>query len=538
MPDLSGLSVKHLQKIIHELHVHQVELEMQNEELRRTSLDLELSRIKYRDLYDFAPVGYLTVDSKGIVLEANLTSTMLLGRDRQEVVGRPVSRFIFNQDSDIFHLMFHKMFETNYKQICELRFYRKDLSLFEAQLEGSVSEEGESIPRYARLILSDITERKQSEHALRQSNKRYMDLTELLPQLVYEADKNGILTFANSATLNALGYTAGEAIDRLSVADVVVPEDRETVRRHVEKLINGQKLSILQCSLLAKDGTTLPVLVYSSPIYDELRITGIRGVAIDVSPLKKAEEEREQLREQLYRSEKLAALGTLVGGVAHDFNNMLQIIVGYSEIVMDDAEKGKADYSSAKAIFKTAQEGAELVRKLMSLAQKSNAFLQPLDLNERLREIHAVLNRTLPLSIHVGLDLTGDRAIIRADQNQIDKIVMNLASNATEAMPNGGRIRIATRKVVLDADQVRNKDGLRPGEYIELAVSDNGQGIDRRLIGKIFDPFFSTKQRGSTRGTGLGLSVARGIAQQHGGQITCESQPGKGSEFKVYFPAI
>lgn len=538
MPYLSGASDKDLQQIVHELHVHQVELEMQNEELRRTSLDLEISEAKYRNLYDFAPVGYLSVDGKGVIQEANLTAAILLGRDRKEVVRRPLSRFIFNQDADILHLLLKEMLETNNRQICELRFVRKDLSMLEAQLEGSVSEEEESIPAYARLILSDITERKQLEHALRQSNRRYMDLAELLPQLLYEADTNGILKFTNSTTLNVLGYTAEEAIDRMSVVEVVVPEDRETVSCHVEKLINGHKLSILQCSLLKKDGTDVPVLVYSSPIYDELRITGIRGVAIDVSPLKKAEEEREQLREQLFRSEKLAALGTLVGGIAHDFNNMLQIIVGYSEILMDDAGKGKADYSSAKAIFKTAQEGAELVRKLMSLAQSSQAVLKPLDLNEKIREINAILNRTLPLAIHVGIDLDESRAIIHADHNQIEKIVMNLVSNATEAMPNGGRIRIATRKVMLGADQVRNMIGLKPGEYIELAVSDNGHGIDGQIIRKIFDPFFSTKQRGTTRGTGLGLSVARGLAQQLGGDITCESQPGKGSEFKVYLPAI
>lgn len=145
IPDVSGMSEKHLQQIIHELQVHQIELEIQNEELQRALLERELSEARYRDLYDFAPVGYLSVDNHGAILDANLTATILLGRDRSNLIGRPLQRFIFSQDSDTFQLMLDKMFASNDRQSCELKFHGKDLSLFEAQLDGSVSEEEESI---------------------------------------------------------------------------------------------------------------------------------------------------------------------------------------------------------------------------------------------------------------------------------------------------------------------------------------------------------------------------------------------------------
>jgi CheY-like chemotaxis protein len=161
-----------------------------------------------------------------------------------------------------------------------------------------------------------------------------------------------------------------------------------------------------------------------------------------------------------------------------------------------------------------------------------------MDLNHQISQLSTLMSRTLPQVVQVDLDLAEGPSTIHADHGQIDQLVMNLAINAAEAMPNGGRLKIATKTASLDDEYCRGHHGLRPGIYVMLSVSDTGRGMDKETLARIFDPFFSTKQRGSTKGTGLGLSVVQGIAQQHGGHVTCESEPGKGTEFKIYFPAI
>jgi CheY-like chemotaxis protein len=212
--------------------------------------------------------------------------------------------------------------------------------------------------------------------------------------------------------------------------------------------------------------------------------------------------------------------------------------LGYSQLLLDDKKKGEPGYDDLQAIIRTGEGGADLVKKLVAFAQQSPISTVPLDLNLQVSQMSALLSRTLPLVVQVDLDLTDGPTTILADHSQIDQLVVHLAVNASEAMPLGGRLKIATKTVSLDDEYCRTHNGVKPGGYVTLSVSDTGIGMDKETLARIFDPFFSTKEKGSTRGTGLGLSVVQGIVRQHGGHITCESDPGKGTEFKVYFPAI
>jgi two-component system, cell cycle sensor histidine kinase and response regulator CckA len=392
--------------------------------------------------------------------------------------------------------------------------------------------------KYVGGVALDISDRLSAEEALRRSEKKFRELAELLPQGVFETDAKGRFTFVNSAFERLHGYSRVELLNNLNPGLLVVRKDRKRLNENIKKTLIGQQLVTDRGTALKKDGSTVPVLVYAAPINENGQMVGVRGIVIDISPLKQAEEDREKLRIQLFQSQKMEALGTLVGGIAHDFNNMLQIIMGYSQLLIDDEKPGKQRYNDLQTIIQTGQEGADLVQKLLAFGQQGQVIPVPLDLNHQLNQLTTLISRTLPQVVQLDLDLYDGPTTIVADHGQIDQLVMSLAINASEAMPDGGALKISTSIVSLDDDYCKSHLEAKPGDYVMLSIRDTGRGMDKETLTRIFDPFFSTKERGSTRGTGLGLSVAQGIVQQQGGHITCESEPGKGTEFKVYFPAI
>ncbi|MGP8281537.1 MAG: two-component system sensor histidine kinase NtrB [Desulfomonilaceae bacterium] len=262
------------------------------------------------------------------------------------------------------------------------------------------------------------------------------------------------------------------------------------------------------------------------------------GTMLDVTERRQAEEESEKLRLQLMQSQKMEALGILVGGIAHDFNNMLQIVLGYSQLLLRGKKESDPGYKDIQTIIETVKGGADLVKKLLAFGQQSPTFPVNMDLNHQIRELIPVISRTLPDIVKIDFDLTHGPVMINADPNQIDQVIMNLAINASEAMPNGGTIKMATKTMALEDEHCRLYPGVKPGKYVVLSLSDTGRGMDKETLARVFEPFFSTKQRGSTRGTGLGLSVVQGIVEKHGGYVTCKSEPGKGSQFRIYFPEI
>lgn len=258
---------------------------------------------------------------------------------------------------------------------------------------------------------------------------------------------------------------------------------------------------------------------------------------IEVENHKKTQLEKEDFQAQLFQSQKMEALGTLVGGIAHDFNNMIQAILGYSELLLMDKKKGDPGLEELQNIIRAGKGGAELVRKLLAFGQRGQTFPVSLNLNRRLIEITKLISRTFPNNITIALDMLDSPATILADPVQIDQVVMNLAINASEAMPNGGRLYISTYIVPAMSVNFQSHLDSKPENYVVLLVRDTGHGMEKEVVDRVFDPFFSTKERGAARGTGLGLSVVQGIVRQQGGYMTCDSAPTQGTEFRVYFPA-
>ena len=387
-------------------------------------------------------------------------------------------------------------------------------------------------------VIFDDTERKRMEEALKQSEKRYRELTEFLPQAVYEVDTTMKPTFVNPACVELSRYTSEELLSGFNPLTLVIPEDRARMAEDFQKMMQGQPIILSEYTGLRKDGTIVPVLGSAAPIYENEMVVGIRGVISDITALKRTEQEKMALQNQLFQSQKMESLGTLVGGIAHDFNNMLQIILGYCDILRTDKEEGDPGYNYIQTIIRTGEEGANLVKQLLAFGQQSQLLTVPLDLNHQIKEAYKLITRTLPQVVQIDMDLTEEPTTICADPNQIDQILMNLAINASEAMLNGGRLTIATKTLSSNDGPclICNKPII--GNSVMLSVKDTGRGMDKETLSKIFDPFFSTKQRGSKRGTGLGLSVVQGVVQQQDGHICCQSEPGRGTEFRVYFRAI
>ncbi len=400
-------SPEEIRKTLHELRVHQIELEMQNEELRAAQAEIEAARERYFELYDLAPVGYCTLSEKGLILEGNLTAATLLGVARVKLVGRPISRFILEDDQDVYYLHRKELLETGEPKECELRLVRSDGPLFWAHLTGTVAraDDGATVCRYA---ISDVTRRK------------------------------------------------------------------------------------------------------------------------------RAEEETSNLQIQLAQAQKIESVGRLAGGVAHDFNNMLGIILGYTELALHRVGADEPMQDDLEEIRKAAQRSADLTHQLLAFASKQTIAPRVLDLNLTAAGTLEMLTELIGEDIELEWKPEKDLWPVKMDDSQVDQIVTNLCLNARDAIAGVGRITVATRNVALDEEYSGHHGGVAPGEYAALTVSDDGCGMDSKTLLLVFDPYFTTKGLG--KGTGLGLATVYGIVMQNHGAIDVDSQPGQGTTFKIYLP--
>jgi CheY-like chemotaxis protein len=232
----------------------------------------------------------------------------------------------------------------------------------------------------------------------------------------------------------------------------------------------------------------------------------------------------------------MEAVGALAGGIAHDFNNLLQIVMGYSEFMIQQKEEGEKDYADLQKIIEAGHRGTELVKSLMMFSRKAEIKPKLINFNDQVEQLTKMLARIIPKMISIDLDLAPDLTMINADPTQMDQVVMNLAVNARDAMGDQGKLTIKTENLILDDEYCKTHVGVVPGSYVAITISDTGCGMDKETLTCIFDPFFTTKVKG--KGTGLGLSTVYGIVKQHNGFISCESDPGHGATFKIYLPAI
>lgn len=374
----------------------------------------------------------------------------------------------------------------------------------------------------------DITSSKQVAESLSEANQTLHSLVQTSPLAIIAYDFEGNIKSWNAAAERIFGWTEQEVI---GVRNPIAPEDKWAEFSDALALTRrGGMFTNRETTRITKDGTVLDVSLSSSPLVDgKGNVHGTVTVIADIT-------ERKGLEDQLRQSQKMEAIGRLAGGVAHDFNNLLTAIIGYSQLALGRLHKEDSMRKELEEIERAGQRAAALTGQLLAFSRRQ--VLQPkvLDLNSVVDDLGKMLHRLIGEDVELEIRLDPELGHVKADRGQIDQIIMNLAVNSRDAMPEGGKLTIETSNVELDDSYASEHVDARTGRHVMLAISDNGSGMDKQTRSRIFDPFFTTKELG--KGTGLGLSTVYGIVKQSGGHIGVYSEPGMGTTFKVYLPRI
>ena len=383
-------------------------------------------------------------------------------------------------------------------------------------------------------MVQDITEHKHAEEALRQSEAKFRDLADMLPQIVFETDVKGNLTFINQNAFNTFGYTKEDFASGLNATQMIAPKDRDRAGDRMRQILRGPSdLLGSEYSAIKEDGTEFPVIIYSTSFLRDGSPAGFRGLMIDITDRKRAEEDRKSLQAQLIQAQKMEAIGTLAGGIAHNFNNILMGVQGRTSLMKMGKNPSEPDYEHLKGIEEYVKNAVELTKDLLGYALGGKYEVKPTDLNILIKHENRMFGRT-KREIRVHDKYEKDLWTVEVDQSQIKQALLNLYVNAWQAMPGEGDLFIQTENATLDTEYIKPFD-ITPGRYVKVSVTDTGAGMDAATRERIFDPFFSTKDVG--HGSGLGLASVYGIIKNHGGFINVYSERGEGTTFNIYLPA-
>ncbi len=380
----------------------------------------------------------------------------------------------------------------------------------------------------------ELAERKLMDEALAESETRYRTLADSGQALIWTSGTDKLCNYFNKTWLNYTGRTLEQELGN-GWTEGVHPEDFERCLRIYDTAFDIREKFSMEYRLLHHTGEYRWIQDDGTPCYDSKgNFTGYIGHCLDITERKKAEKDREKLQDQLAQAQKMESVGRLAGGVAHDFNNMLSVILGYTEIALSQISPDQPLYAEFQEIQKAAERSANLTQQLLAFARKQTINPRILDLNSTVGSMLKMIKRLIGEDIDLGWK--AERIIwpIRVDPNQIDQILANLCVNARDAITGTGKVTIETENVVFDEYYCASHGDVIPGEFVLLAVSDNGCGMDKETMTRLFEPFYTTKDMG--KGTGLGLATIYGIVKQNYGFINVYSEPGKGTTFKIYFP--
>ncbi len=410
---------------------------------------------------------------------------------------------------------------------------RDEVSQLERTLVGAseqLARQSEELRQAQSELEARVVERtaelEKANEELREANEVREAVVHSSPLAIWALDLDGTVRFWNPAAEAIFGWKAEEVVGKPLP---VIPEElRGEYAEWLEGFRRGEMISGKERPRLRKDGSRVDMAIWTAPLRDGSgRIVGTITIDSDVS-------QRKLLEEQFRQAQKLEAVGRLAGGVAHDFNNLLTIIQGYTEMVLMEAEHLPSMTEYAREIEYAAERASALTSQLLAFSRRQISQPQPLDLNQVVSHSLKMLRRIIGEDIEITTRLAPDLGKVMIDPVHIDQVIMNLAVNARDAMPQGGRLAIDTANVWLDADYTGRHIGVAPGAYCLLAVSDTGVGMNAETRSRLFEPFFTTKEAG--KGTGLGLAIVYGIVKQAGGDILVYSEPGQGTTFKIYLP--
>ena len=488
--------------------------------------ELRESEERFRSIFEQAAVGICHVTAEGRFLRVNESLCRILGYEREKLVGMKFEGLPRAAVGNVRPVRLADLAEsgTAHKEKCYLR---PDGSQVWCDLSISQAGGDSGAEPYFIIIVQDISARKEAEEARRVSEEKFEKAFRSSPVWVAVTTvAEGRWLEVNDAFTEMSGYTREEAVGKTSL-DLNFWLDPEKDRQRVVDLFRRQGyFRNLEMKMRFKDGRVHTMLWSVDPIEYDGRECWL-NVLFDIT-------EKTQLEEQLRQSQKMEAVGTLAGGIAHDFNNILGAITGFTELALDSLENGLPVEPDLRSLLEAAERAKELVRRILTFSRKMETQFQPLDLNQQVLQAVKMLERTIPKMIDIQVELDDTLPPIQGDPGQLEQVMLNLATNARDAMPDGGTLGIRTKAVYLDEEFCRLHPDCTPGSHAEIRVRDTGCGMAAEVLEQAFEPFFTTKASG--KGTGLGLSTVFGIVKMHGGFLLGQSEPGQGTTFRMYLP--
>ena len=395
-------------------------------------------------------------------------------------------------------------------------------------VEATISQVQVGGQKLYTVILREITERQRAEQTLLESEARFRSIYEQAAVGIEQVALDGRLLMANPALCNMLGYAESELLTK-TVEEITHEDDFRRESRLIEEMRQGQRpFYEMEKRYHHRDGSLVWAQATSSMVSNaagepQSRISVIQNMS-----------ERMRVEEQLRQSQKMEAIGRLAGGVAHDFNTLLNVMLGYSELVLADLPEGDPRRERVQQIQQSAEAGAMLTRQLLAFSRRQAVAEEVLDLRDVASKMTPILQRLLRDDVELAVKCCAEACPVKVDPGQIQQVVLNLVANAADAMPNGGRLYLEVSAVEVEESLVHEHPLLKAGNYALLSISDTGTGMESETVAHIFEPFFTTK--GAGKGTGLGLATVYGIVKRNGGEIFVYSEPGEGTVFRVILP--
>jgi PAS domain S-box-containing protein len=478
----------------------------------------------------------VAMDGEGLVTEFNPAAERMFGYSREVVLGRRLGDLIVPPRSRDAHRQgFERVVAGAEPRILgertELSAMRADGSEFPVEL--TITRTQEAPPLFTG-FMRDLSERRDAELALAESERRYRRIVETTSEGIWMLDADHRTSFVNARMAEILGRRTQDMLGRHPF-DFTDDDGNAIMRPSLDRIRQGAR-EAFQPQLVHRDGREVWAWMSASPLFEE---DGAYGGALamvsDVTEYVLAEKEREQLELQLQQSKRLETVGKLAGGVAHDFNNLLAVILNYADYLKEDVADQPDVLEGLEEIRRAAERGAALTGRLLAFSRRDAGRPETLELAPVIADVRRMLDRTLGKTVELEVEIASPLPAVTVDLHQLEQMLLNLAINARDAMPDGGRLRIAVSELTLDEREAGRLTEARPGRYARIEVADTGTGMSPEVADHAFDPFFTTKPSGE--GTGLGLAMVYGIATSAGGHVTLESVVGKGTTVAVHLPA-